>query len=236
MSFPPNDCGKLSLDGVPFSIEFFAWLLLLKSVTELAEVVVAAKIGNRAPFVWECVDKRVPVVVLEFKEELNNDLLPFSGVGSLVELVLWWPFSLIRPSLYRRKKKFMLLKKRRTHYQHFLFAWWVKEKIRRKLVVVSVQSFISCWNKLETRFKRLVASKDRMTALTPNTGIGCPTGSKPILILFAFWLSFSHACANICSACTEVKWAGVGRDCESDTKANYSYGLHLLSFLFQIGS
>lgn len=48
--------------------------------------------------------------------------------------------------------------------------------------------------------------------LTPGiTGIGWLTGSSPNLILFALWLSFSQACARICSACTEVRWAGVGR-------------------------
>uniref|UniRef100_A0A224XU12 Putative secreted protein n=1 Tax=Panstrongylus lignarius TaxID=156445 RepID=A0A224XU12_9HEMI len=30
---------------------------------------------------------------------------------------------------------------------------------------------------------------------------------------FALWLSFSHAAAKICSACTDVKCAGVGRPC-----------------------
>ena len=37
-------------------------------------------------------------------------------------------------------------------------------------------------------------------------------GSKPIRILLAFILSFSQAIANICSACIEVRCAGVGRD------------------------
>lgn len=37
-------------------------------------------------------------------------------------------------------------------------------------------------------------------------------GSSPILILFAFKLSFSHAIDKICSAWTDVRWAGVGRE------------------------
>lgn len=36
-------------------------------------------------------------------------------------------------------------------------------------------------------------------------------GSSPIRIRFAFKLSFSQADARICSACTEVRCAGVGR-------------------------
>lgn len=42
-------------------------------------------------------------------------------------------------------------------------------------------------------------------------GIGWLTGSRPNLILLALWLSFSQAVAKICSACTDVRWAGVGR-------------------------
>jgi len=40
--------------------------------------------------------------------------------------------------------------------------------------------------------------------------MGCDTGSRPILMRFALSLSFSQAVARICSACTEVKCAGVG--------------------------
>lgn len=43
-----------------------------------------------------------------------------------------------------------------------------------------------------------------------STGIGWLTGSNPSLILLAFWLSFSQAWARICSACTDVRCAGVG--------------------------
>lgn len=47
---------------------------------------------------------------------------------------------------------------------------------------------------------------------TPGiTGIGWLTGSRPSRIRLALWLSFSQACARICSACTDVRCAGVGR-------------------------
>jgi hypothetical protein len=36
-------------------------------------------------------------------------------------------------------------------------------------------------------------------------------GSNPMRMRFAFKLSFSHAMAKICSACTDVRCAGVGR-------------------------
>lgn len=48
-----------------------------------------------------------------------------------------------------------------------------------------------------------------------KVGKGWLTGSRPSRIRLAFRLSFSQACARICSACTEVRCAGVGRTAES---------------------
>lgn len=48
-----------------------------------------------------------------------------------------------------------------------------------------------------------------------TVGMGWLTGSRPSRMRLALRLSFSHACANICSACTDVKCAGVGRTVES---------------------
>lgn len=44
-----------------------------------------------------------------------------------------------------------------------------------------------------------------------TAGMGWLTGSSPRRIRFALWLSFSQACAKICSAWTDVRCAGVGR-------------------------
>jgi hypothetical protein len=50
-----------------------------------------------------------------------------------------------------------------------------------------------------------------LTVVDGNRGSGWLTGSRPRRILLALWLSFSQAWARICSACTEVRCAGVGR-------------------------
>ena len=44
-----------------------------------------------------------------------------------------------------------------------------------------------------------------------GAGMGWDTGSSPILILFAFSDSFSHALASNCSAWILVRWGGAGR-------------------------
>ena len=44
-----------------------------------------------------------------------------------------------------------------------------------------------------------------------EVGIDCEIGSIPILILFAFSASFSHALARSCSARTLVRCGGDGR-------------------------
>ena len=49
-----------------------------------------------------------------------------------------------------------------------------------------------------------------------DVGIDCEIGSIPILILFAFSASFSHALASSCSARTLVRCGGVGRCKEDD--------------------
>lgn len=49
-----------------------------------------------------------------------------------------------------------------------------------------------------------------LTVAAGRVGMGCETGSRPSLMRFALSLSFSQAVAKICSACTEVKCAGVG--------------------------
>lgn len=54
-----------------------------------------------------------------------------------------------------------------------------------------------------------------LTVAPGNKGMGWLTGSNPRRILLALWLSFSQAVARICSACTEVKCAGV-RDCKKE--------------------
>ena len=50
-----------------------------------------------------------------------------------------------------------------------------------------------------------------LTVVDGKRGSGWLTGSRPRRILLALWLSFSQAWARICSACTEVRCAGVGR-------------------------
>lgn len=65
---------------------------------------------------------------------------------------------------------------------------------------------------------------EKLTGTAPgNTGIGWLTGSRPRRILFALWLSFSHADARICSAWTEVRWAGVGRACNNYKWINITF-------------
>ena len=43
-----------------------------------------------------------------------------------------------------------------------------------------------------------------------TAGRGWLMGSRPRRNRLAFWFSFSHACAKICSAAGEVKWGGIG--------------------------
>jgi hypothetical protein len=76
-----------------------------------------------------------------------------------------------------------------------------------ELLYMCAYSYTRCLNSYRSQWVSV------LTVVDGSRGSGWLTGSRPRRILLALWLSFSQAWARICSACTEVRCAGVGRVC-----------------------